>query len=144
MSLPVRLRVSVVALFVDGDAVLLLHQMTFPEPDCWDLPGGGLEPHEDLLTGLAREVEEETGITQFEVDRLLTVFESFFPRTDDILHTLNIIYQCSLSSRPATLSGDPEEVGVKGIQWLRVTELRQEECSSRSWAALQAAGLVEG
>jgi 8-oxo-dGTP diphosphatase len=139
----VRLRVSVVALFVDADAVLLLHQMTLPEPDCWDLPGGGLEPHEQLLDGLAREVEEETGIAQFKVDRLLTVHESFFPRPDDTLHTLNIVYQCSLSSRPVTLTGDPAEVGVKGIRWMRVAELQQEECSSRSWAALQAAGLVE-
>ncbi|MEM7772506.1 MAG: NUDIX hydrolase [Cyanobacteria bacterium P01_E01_bin.6] len=50
-----RLRISVVALFVDGDDVLLLHQMTPPEPDCWDLPGGGLEAHESLMDGLRRE-----------------------------------------------------------------------------------------
>lgn len=143
MNLPVRLRVSVVALFVDADAVLLLHQMTLPEPDCWDLPGGGLEPHEELLVGLEREVQEETGIVHFKVDRLLTVFESFFPRKDDPLHALNIIYQCSVNPRPTNLSGDPTEVGPRGVQWLRVAELRREDCSSRSWAALQVAGLVD-
>ncbi|MCS1350132.1 NUDIX domain-containing protein [Mechercharimyces sp. CAU 1602] len=29
----------------------------------WDFPGGGLEPSELLMDGLAREVKEETGLT---------------------------------------------------------------------------------
>jgi ADP-ribose pyrophosphatase YjhB (NUDIX family) len=47
-----RLRLTAVALFLEGDAILLLHQITPPEPDCWDLPGGGLRPEEDLMTRL--------------------------------------------------------------------------------------------
>jgi 8-oxo-dGTP diphosphatase len=30
-------------------------------PDCWDIPGGHAEPHEDPLDALRREIEEETG-----------------------------------------------------------------------------------
>jgi 8-oxo-dGTP pyrophosphatase MutT (NUDIX family) len=60
----------------------MLHQVSPPEPDCWDLPGGGLEPLEPLLLGLRREVWEETGIQDFQCDRLLTVFEQFFPDGD--------------------------------------------------------------
>ena len=77
MQADIRLLVSVVALFVWDDQVLLLHQITPPEPDLWDLPGGRLEIDEDLLTGLRREVYEELGLTVFQVERLLTVAENF-------------------------------------------------------------------
>jgi 8-oxo-dGTP diphosphatase len=75
----IQFRVSVVGLFIDNQEVLLLHQITPPEPDCWDLPGGGLEPGETLFAGLKREIQEETGIKEFKIDKLLTVVEGFFP-----------------------------------------------------------------
>lgn len=137
------LRVTAVALFVDGDEVLMLHQVSPPEPDCWDLPGGGLEPMESILTGLRREVWEETGIQNFQCDRLLTVFEQFFPNADaPTSHTIHLIHQCTLPVRPAMLQGDPAEVGTKGIQWRAIASLRQEDCSARAWAALRALGRV--
>ncbi|NER06377.1 MAG: NUDIX domain-containing protein, partial [Okeania sp. SIO3C4] len=49
MQTEVRLRVAVLGLFVADNQVLLLHQMTDPEPNCWDLPGGGLQPEETLM-----------------------------------------------------------------------------------------------
>ncbi|MEB3210457.1 MAG: NUDIX domain-containing protein [Leptolyngbyaceae bacterium] len=141
----VRLRVSVVALFVDGDDVLLLHQMLPPEPDRWDLPGGGLEPHETIVEGLRREVEEETGLTRFEIGRLLTVTELFLERKDrPMLHTLNIIYQCAVADRSQPLfSTDMEEIGPKGIQWHPIDSLQKHTCTQRCWAALQSAGILD-
>jgi ADP-ribose pyrophosphatase YjhB (NUDIX family) len=62
MTLETRLRVTVNGLFVDSGDVLLIHQMTLPEIDCLDLPGGGLEAEEPVLDGLRREIQEETGI----------------------------------------------------------------------------------
>jgi len=133
-----RLRVAVVALFVVETEVLLIHQMTFPEPDCWDLPGGGIEPHEPIREALRREVKEETGIEQFEIEDLLTIAESFFPEGGDrILHTINIIYQCSLPSKPTHLHSDEAEIGPKGIQWLPITSVSRRSCSTRCWQALQ-------
>ncbi len=142
---PTRLRVSVVALFLDGEDVLLLHQITLPEPDCWDLPGGGLDPAEDLLTGLRREVAEETGITDFTIEQLLTVTEGFYPEPGGQLHTLNLVYQCRVAPRPVAFAPvDLEEIGPMGIRWLPVQTLKPEQCSNRAWAALVAVGLVEG
>ncbi|HEY9659167.1 MAG TPA: NUDIX hydrolase [Allocoleopsis sp.] len=144
MQPEVRLRISVLGLFVDADEVLLLHQMTPPEPDLWDLPGGGMEPHESLMDGLAREILEETGITEFQVEGLLTLVEGFHARQKGgISHTIGIIYQCSVPHRPAVLSSDDPEVGPKGIQWLPIASLDQTHCTSRTWKALQAAGLVK-
>lgn len=139
-----RLRVSVLGLFVDAGDVLLIHQMDLPEPDCWDLPGGGLEPHETLMEGLRREIQEETGITEFQVDDLLTVIENFFPKGENqVLHTLSLIYKCSLSSRPTHLHSAEQEIGPKGIQWLASAALNPKECSGRAQKALEAAGLLK-
>lgn len=138
----VRLRVSVVALFVDGGEVLLLHQMTPPEPDCWDLPGGGLDPAEDLMSGLRREVAEETGIHHFQVERLLTVMEGFYPAASETMHTISLIYQCRVQPKPQVFECDPMEVGPGGVRWLQVAELNRHQCSSRTWKALMAVGLV--
>lgn len=143
MEPTIKLRISVLALFIDQDDVLLIHQMDPPEPDCWDLPGGGLDPAEALLDGLRREVQEETGITTFQVDKLLTVIENFFPRSSGgLLHTIGIIYTCSVPFRPSELSSLDPEIGPKGIQWLPIPALHPKDCSTRSWKALQAAGLV--
>ena len=144
MQAEVRLRVAVLGLFVADDRVLLLHQMTDPEPNCWDLPGGGLQPEETLMVGLAREIKEETGITNFQVERLLTIAEKFFPEGEGkLLHALNIIYQCKLEGIPTNLSSDDPEVGPLGIQWIAIATLTPEKCSDRAWKAFQAAGLVE-
>jgi 8-oxo-dGTP diphosphatase len=44
---------------------LLLVQQLYPAETllCWGLPGGQVEPGEELLAGLQREVLEETGLT---------------------------------------------------------------------------------
>jgi 8-oxo-dGTP diphosphatase len=134
-----RLRVSVIGLFLDGEDILVIHQMDPPEPDCWDLPGGGLEPHETLMQGLRREIQEETGIEDFQVEGLLTVVEDFFPEGEEkVLHTLNLIYRCSVAPRPTNLFSAEAEIGPKGIQWLPLKKLTQEECSSRCWRAILA------
>ncbi len=144
MQTEVRLRVAVLGLFVVDDEVLLLHQMTAPEPNCWDLPGGGLQPQETLMEGLAREIREETGITNYSVERLLTITEKFFPGGEEsIIHGLNIIYQCRVEGKPTNLSSDDPEVGPWGIQWLAIANLTSEMCSKRAWEGLQAAGLLE-
>jgi 8-oxo-dGTP diphosphatase len=144
MNSEICFRVSVVGLFVDGDEVLLLHQATPPEPDSWDLPGGGLDPGETLLQGLMREVQEETGLEQFQVDGLLTVVEGFFPQPDgQLMHTLNIVYKCTLKFKPSTFTSNDPEIGLKGIKWIPISELTPTMCSTRAWKSLQAAGLIK-
>jgi len=140
----VRLRISVVAVFVCDSEVLLLHQMTPPEPDLWDLPGGGLEPSEDLMSGLKREVLEEIGLTNFQVKRLLTVAEAFYLEEENQkLHKLDIIYECQATPKPTQFeTSDDEEIGPNGIRWIAIPELTPDNCTSRTWKALTAAKLV--
>jgi 8-oxo-dGTP diphosphatase len=138
-----KLRISVLGLILNADHVLLIHQTSLPEADLWDLPGGGLEPWESLMAGLAREVLEETGLVDFQVEGLLTIAETFFPKeTGKTSHLINLIYRCSVPDRSAILSSDEPEVGERGIQWLAIDKLTAEACTTRAWKALLAANLV--
>lgn len=138
MEPDIRLRISVMGLFIQADTVLMIHKMTGPEPDCWDLPGGGLQPGEPIIQALKREIREETGLSNVQVKNLLTIVEGFFPHwRGQLLHALSIIYECSVEGEQAICSTGDREVGAKGVQWLPIAELTSNSCSTRSWQALQ-------
>ncbi len=59
------MRLSAKAFVVDGAGRLLLLDCTDPDRPgtrWWELPGGGVEPGEDEVAALVREVLEETGL----------------------------------------------------------------------------------
>ncbi len=59
------MRLSAKAFVVDGAGRLLLLECTDPDRPhlrWWELPGGGVEPGEDEVQALVREVLEETGL----------------------------------------------------------------------------------
>ncbi|RBY79639.1 hypothetical protein DQ238_10050 [Geodermatophilus sp. TF02-6] len=50
------------AALVDGDRVLVARRSDGPYDGCWEFPGGKVEPGEDELTALVREIGEELGV----------------------------------------------------------------------------------
>ncbi|CAM4361927.1 NUDIX hydrolase [Nocardia ninae] len=54
-------RTSVYALLQDDSGIVLVRGGSRPD-ELWDLPGGGVEPGEELTEALGREVHEETGL----------------------------------------------------------------------------------
>ena len=61
---PPRLRPAARGLVIDTDDRLLLCRFDLPQQDVvvWTAPGGGVEPGEDLLAALRRELDEELGL----------------------------------------------------------------------------------
>lgn len=57
-----KLREAARALIVDDDGCVLLVRFEFNGHTVWATPGGGLEPGEDPVEGLRRELSEELGL----------------------------------------------------------------------------------
>ncbi len=79
--------IAVGALVLKGKKVLLLHRTDY---DMWDLPSGGLEPNEDILQALKREIKEETGL-KVEPKKLVGVYHNFITRVIVLLFTVRVI-----------------------------------------------------
>jgi 8-oxo-dGTP diphosphatase len=73
----------------------------------WCLPGGTLEWGETLVTGLARELEEEAGITQHSVVRVLGAWSD--PMRDARFHAVTIAVLCEVDP-PAKPPKNPLEI----------------------------------
>lgn len=59
---PLRIRPAARAVIISADQQILLVRFEFPAGTRWALPGGGLNPGEDHLTALRRELDEELGL----------------------------------------------------------------------------------
>ena len=62
-----RIRQAVRAVLTTPDHSILLVRFEFPTATVWALPGGGLDPGEDHLTALRRELVEEVGLRDPEI-----------------------------------------------------------------------------
>lgn len=60
----------------------------------WGLPGGTLEWGETLRAGLARELEEEAGVTSFTMDRVIGVWSR--PDRDPRFHAVTVGVACTV------------------------------------------------
>ena len=95
---------------LDGDAVLLTHQAA-PVPE-YQLPGGAIDPGENPIAALHREVYEETGWHIGPVRHIGTFRRfTYMPEYDKWAEKLCAIFL----ARPTLRMGPPTEAGHTAI-----------------------------
>ncbi|MCR2762741.1 NUDIX hydrolase [Microbacterium sp. zg.B48] len=92
-------RVAAYAVIIDADDRMLLAHWNEGRRAAWTLPGGGLDPGEDPVHAVRREVREETGY-RVAVGELLGIHSRVIPAARRLtpgatgpLHALRIVYR---------------------------------------------------
>ena len=120
-----HVRVRCTGLIIKDNSVLLVEYDD--DGIHYNLPGGGLEPGETIVEGVAREVFEETN-AEVEVGKLALIYElAPHKQSGDYKlserHGLHLIFECKLinnSIPKLPRQPDPHQIAVK---WIPVDEL---------------------
>lgn len=96
----------------------------------YNLPGGGLEPGETILEGVAREVYEETSV-EVEVGALALMYELAPHKQSgdyhiDSPHSLHLIFECRIKNNSIPRipqNPDPYQTAVKWIPLKKLTSI---------------------
>jgi len=86
------------AIILDGANILMLYTQRYHD---YTLPGGGVDDSEDLVQGLIRELNEETGAHSISNIQPFGCYEEFRPwyKDDfDIMHMQSYCYTCEIDN----------------------------------------------
>ena len=103
-------RLAARAIAVKDREVLLVHTKRY---DDYSLPGGGLDTNEDILTGLVRELNEETGaqnICNFTPFGVIEEYRNWYKPDFDLVHMVSKIFRCDVDRDLGLTSYEDYEV----------------------------------
>ena len=96
--------------------ILLIQRKNPPFKNCWALPGGFVDPNEDLLPCALRELEEETGVRLKSMNQLGAYGD---PNRDERGRVVTVAYWAELSERVEVFAADD----AKDARWFLVDKL---------------------
>lgn len=118
-----NLQVGVKAIFKNKHGRILLikrakhYKLSTGSDESWDVPGGRIQPEESLLKALAREINEEIGLSiENTAARLVTAQDIF--AADKDLHVVRLTYLIESDIDDITLSDEHSEHG-----WFNMEEI---------------------
>jgi len=116
---PDRPIVSVGAVVIDAQRVLLVKRGQEPLKGRWSLPGGVVEAGEELHVAVVREVREETGLT-VQVGDVVEVLDRITRDADGRIefHYVIIDYLCEVAGGSLACASDADDA-----QWVDRAEL---------------------
>ena len=80
----------------EKEELLVCRRAKEPAKGTLDLPGGFIDMHETAEEGVAREVEEETGLRVEAADYLFTI-PNVYIYSGFAVHTLDLFFRCTVS-----------------------------------------------
>jgi ADP-ribose pyrophosphatase YjhB (NUDIX family) len=127
-------REAVRALLLDPDDRVLLVRFINPETgeEFWATPGGGLDPGEDLMDGLRRELREETGLEDAELGPVVwTRREEFLWAGQQLRQSERIVLVRTprFEARPQLSAEQLAAEGVHAVRWWRLSELENSDAT---------------
>jgi ADP-ribose pyrophosphatase YjhB (NUDIX family) len=136
------IRVAAYGVIVDDDRILLAHWRENGRSG-WTLPGGGIDPGEDPVHAVVREIAEETGYTAeagdlLGIDSHIVPAEHRFVPDAGPLHALRIVYRANVVSGSLTneLEGSTDEAA-----WFKLDSIPSRRVELVN-VALRMAGLA--
>ncbi len=84
------------AIVLNGENILLLYTKRYHD---YSLPGGGIDEGEDNVTGLIRELREETGaqnVTNVQAFGCYEEYRNWYKEDYDVMHMLSYCYTCDI------------------------------------------------
>lgn len=88
------------------------------EDQRWQAVGGRLEKSEKLEDGLRREVEEETGIIEFSLGKVIHVDEWFAKPEGELKHIVALFFICEVNDVEVKISEEHQEYA-----WIKPEDL---------------------
>lgn len=116
-------RIAARAIVIDGENILLMYTARY---DDYSFPGGGVDPHESIETGMIRELEEETGAKEIDVLSHFGVYEEIKPiwkKEYDFIHMISHFYICDTHKELGKNSLEDYEIknGMEA-KWVNIYE----------------------
>ena len=106
-----------------GEQILLLFTERYND---FSFPGGGLDAGEDIIVGLKRELEEETGAREIRVLQHYGYIEEYRPYWKpeyDLMHMTSHFYVCEVASQLEPVKMESHEIanGMRPV-WINLHE----------------------
>ena len=113
-------------IILKGTKILLLYTKRYND---YSFPGGGVDLEEDLITGLKRELAEETGAKNIQVIEEFGYIDEYRPHHKpeyDLIHMLSYFYRCKIDDEFNEVNLEDYEIanGMSAV-WIDINEAIQ-------------------
>lgn len=109
------------AIVLDGEDILMLYTERYHD---YTIPGGGLDKGEDIVSGMVRELEEETGAQNIHQIKPYGIYEEFRPWYKDdveVMHQISYCYTCKIDRELGSTAFEAHELnnGMRPL-WINI------------------------
>ncbi|MDU2239895.1 MAG: NUDIX domain-containing protein [Paenibacillus sp.] len=106
-----------------GSEILLLYTKRYND---YSFPGGGVDDHEDVLTGLYRELAEEVGAKNVRVIGefgFIDEYRPYYKPEYDLMHMVSYYYVCAIAPSMDTAKLEDYEIanGMSSV-WIDISQ----------------------